>query len=66
MTALFVVIFVDQWINTKEHRPAIIGLLTSLLCLIIFGADQFIIPSMITILLLLSLFKNKLEKEETV
>ena len=66
MTALFVVIFVDQWINTKEHRPAIIGLLTSLLCLIIFGADQFIIPSMIAILLLLSLFKNKLEKEETV
>lgn len=54
LTALFVVIFVDQWKSQKEHRPAFIGLLASALCVIVFGADSFIIPAMILILAILT------------
>lgn len=49
MTALFVVIFVKQWESTKNHMPAFIGLGISLLCLLVFGADNFLIPAMIGI-----------------
>ncbi len=49
MTALFVVIFVEQWEKTKQHLPAITGLVISVLCLLLFGASDFLIPSMIDI-----------------
>ena len=62
MTALFIVIFINQWLDTKEHRPALIGVACTLVCLILFGANHFIIPSMILILGLLSIFKSTLEK----
>lgn len=62
MTALFVTIFVEQWLSTKEHIPALIGLLSSVICLIIFGIDSFLIPSMLLISLLLILFKGILTK----
>lgn len=61
MTALFVSIFVEQWEKTSNHLPAILGLMISLVCLVIFGADQFLIPSMIGISIGLFLLKNKLE-----
>jgi len=63
MTALFVVIFTDQWISSKNHTPALIGLGVSVLCLIFFGPDRFIIPSMIGIAFLLMSLRSKLEKE---
>lgn len=63
MTALFVVIFTDQWLSSKNHLPALIGLGSSLVCLLLFGADQFIIPSMVLILTLLTIFRKKLESE---
>lgn len=47
LTALFVTIFVEQWLTTKEHRPAVIGVLASVLCLMIFGGDNFLIPTMV-------------------
>lgn len=50
LTALFVVIFTDQWLSQKDHRPALIGLLVSAACLALFGADAFIIPAMAGIL----------------
>ncbi len=46
MTALFVIIFVEQWEKTKNHVPALSGLTISIACLLIFGADNFLIPSM--------------------
>lgn len=49
MTALFVVIFVDQWEKTKQHLPAITGVVISIICLLIFGRKNFLIPSMIII-----------------
>lgn len=63
MTALFVVILTDQWLSTKEHRPALIGLSCTAICLILFGPTNFIIPSMISITLLLTLFRKKLDFE---
>ncbi|HQK52950.1 MAG TPA: AzlC family ABC transporter permease, partial [Sedimentibacter sp.] len=55
MTAMFIVIFMEQWLKEKSHSSSLLGLGISLLCLIIFGSKNFIIPSMILILLILSL-----------
>lgn len=63
MTALFVVIFVEQWLSTKEHLPAILGTVTTLVCLFIFGAQYFIIPSMAFIAVELVIFRKRLEKD---
>lgn len=54
LTALFVTIFVDQWLSTKNHVPAIIGVISTLICLLIFGSDIFLIPSMVVIAVLLT------------
>lgn len=62
LTALFVTIFVEQWLTTKNHRSALIGVITSILCLIIFGDDSFLIPTMIIIVSLLIAQKSKLEE----
>lgn len=64
MTALFIVIFVEQWESTKNHLPALVGLAVSLICLLIFGADNFIIAAMIGILILLSVGKPYIEKRD--
>ncbi len=58
MTALFVTVFVEQWLTAKNHWPAIIGLAASVLCLGIFGVDNFLLPTMITITMALLLMKN--------
>lgn len=49
MTALFLVIFVEQWENAVTHLPALIGLGASVLCLLLFGADRFIPFAMVVI-----------------
>lgn len=64
MTALFVVIFVEQWLGTKEHLPAILGAITTLVCLVIFGAQYFIIPSMAFIAVELVIFRKRLESKD--
>ena len=47
MTALFVIIFVDQWEQASSHVPAIVGAITSVVCLLIVGAQYFLLPSLI-------------------
>ena len=42
LTALFVTVFVEQWKSTKDHIPALIGVASSVLCLVLFGADRFL------------------------
>ncbi|MDY2627405.1 MAG: AzlC family ABC transporter permease, partial [Lachnospiraceae bacterium] len=64
MTAMFVVIFLEQWLKDRDHTSAILGLALSLLCLAAFGADHFIIPSMIAILGILTLLRKPLEEKE--
>ena len=68
LVALFVVIFLDQWIKSKKHTPALIGLAASVACLVIFGATQFILPAMALILVVLTLLRKPLSagKEDAV
>lgn len=64
MTALFVIIFIQQWETAKDHRPALIGLGVSLASLLIFGPDSFLIPGMVGITLaLLAMRKFPARKE---
>ncbi|MEG2931088.1 MAG: AzlC family ABC transporter permease [Ruthenibacterium sp.] len=62
MTALFVVIFTGQWMESKEHRPAIIGLGASVLCLLIFGASGFILPAMGLMIAVLLMLRKPLDR----
>lgn len=62
MTALFVVIFLEQWLKERSHWTALIGLAVSVLCLVLFGANDFMIPTMAGILGLLSVFRKPIEK----
>lgn len=64
MTALFIVIFTDRFMARRVHLPALLGLGLTALCLVIFGSDNFIIPSMIAILLSLTIFRKKLDLPE--
>ncbi len=64
LTALFVTIFVEQWLSTKDHRPALVGLAASAACLAVFGAGSFLIPAMIVITLLLTGLRRKIEGGE--
>lgn len=61
MTALFAVIFLDRLMSEKKHYTAVIGVLSALLCRIIFGADSFMLPTMGLMLLLLTAFRRPLE-----
>lgn len=58
LTALFITVFVEQWLNSKDHIPAIIGVVTSIVCLVIFGANSFLIPTMIGITIFLFIYKK--------
>ena len=60
MTALFIASFTEQWISSKDHIPALTGLLGTLLCLIVFGPERFLIPAMLLITLLLTLLRNRI------
>ena len=62
MTSLFLVVFVEQWQSTKNHLSAIIGVASSIICLLIFGADNFIIPTMISITILLTVLRGILHE----
>ena len=62
MTAMFVVIFLEQWIKDKNHLPALIGIGISVICLAAFGAENFIIPSMLLILAALTFMRGRLER----
>ena len=59
MTALFLVIFLEQWEGTRNHLPALAGLLVTALCLILTGSDNFLLFSMAGILLFLLLFRRQ-------
>lgn len=67
LTALFVTVFVEQWKSTKDHIPAMIGVISSVICLALFGSKDFLIPAMILItlmLLALKLFKKEEKCDE--
>jgi len=57
LTALFVSIFTEQWLSTNDHVPALIGAVSTAVCLVIFGSENFLIPSMLAIIASLSVLK---------
>ena len=59
LTALFLTVFTDQWLNSEKHGPAMIGLAASTVCLLVFGAENFLIPAMLIIALALCLYKEE-------
>lgn len=59
MTALFTVMLVNQWEQRKNRRPALVGLGCTLLCLLLFGADNFMIPAMAAVIAVLTLMRGK-------
>ena len=63
MTAMFVVIFIEQWKKEKQHISAWIGLGSSLICLLIFGRDSFLIPTMCCILAGLTLLREPISRK---
>ncbi len=63
LTALFLTVFLEQWFTTKKHMPAMIGLVVSVICLLIFGSENFLIPTMLIIALLLCLYKEGAKDE---
>ena len=58
LTALFVTIFVEQWLSTENHAPAIIGVVSTTACLLLFGSDVFLIPSMLVIAAVLTIMRR--------
>ena len=64
MTALFLVVMVEQWRSTRDHTPALVGLGVSLVCLLIFGSSNFLLPSMIGITVALTLLRGTMEKRK--
>lgn len=62
MTAMFIVIFMEQWKKEENHISAYIGLGASVICLIFFGSGSFMVPTMIFIITLLAVFRKLLER----
>lgn len=65
MTAMFVVIFLDQWLKEKGHISSIVGVFASLACRLIFGPESFLIPTMICILAMLTFLRKPIERQVT-
>ena len=63
MTALFTVIFVEQWLSAKRHISALLGLAAAALSLVILGPDNFILPAMVAICVMLAALHGRLQTE---
>ena len=63
MTALFTTVYIQQWIDSRCHIPAVLGLAATLICRILFGRDLFLIPAMIFIIGTLVVMRRKIEAE---
>lgn len=64
MTALFIVVLIEQWKGTSNHLSALIGIGASFICLLIFGAEGFLIPSMLTITITLTVLRGRLVSKQ--
>ena len=64
MTALFIVMFVELWCHRNNRLPELIGICASMVCLLVFGADNFVLPTMLLIIAVIMLGKKRIGKEE--
>ena len=58
LTALFVTMLVEQWLSHKDHRPALIGIGSTAACLLVFGKEIFLIPTMALMAVLLTISRK--------
>lgn len=63
MTALFTVMFIEQWEETTNHAPVLIGIFCSLICLLLLGSQNFMIPAMFMIIASFTLNQKKFMKK---
>ncbi len=63
MTALFIASFTEQWITSKDHIPALTGLICTVLCLLLFGAENFLVPAMLLITFVLTFMRKKEDRD---
>ena len=63
MTALFVIIFMNQWEKNKNHFPVVTGLIIAIICLLIFGQTAFMLPALIFVSGILMFWSGKKQKE---
>ena len=61
MTALFTTVFIQQWIDSRCHIPALLGLGATFACRLLFGKDLFLIPAMAVIIVVLIIMRKKIE-----
>ena len=64
LTALLTVLFLNRWMQEKQHFSSYIGIGSAILCLIIFGSENFLIPSMLLVLAVLTIFRKPIDREE--
>lgn len=64
MTSMFVVIFMEQWLKDRNHVSALLGIGLSVVSLLIFGPDNFVVPAMILMLIALTALRPRLEQKE--
>lgn len=58
LTALFLTVFIEQWLSAKKHMPALLGVAVSVGCLLLFGAEHFLIPAMGIIAIVLCFYQE--------
>ena len=66
MTAMFVVIFLEQWLKEDNHISSLVGVAAAVVCRICFGADSFMLPTMAVIVLLLAASRKRLGQHRTI
>ncbi len=64
MTALFLVMFIEMWCRRSNRLPELIGVLCALVCLIVFGADSFVLPAMLLMIAVILLGRKRIESVE--
>ncbi len=63
MTALFTTVYVQQWLDSKCHIPAVLGVAATLACRLVFGRDYFLIPAMVIIIAVLTIMRSRIEPQ---
>ena len=64
LPALFLVMFIEMWCRRSNRLPELIGVLCALVCLIVFGADSFVLPAMLLMIAVILLGRKKIESVE--
>ena len=65
LTALFIVILIEQMSGADNRLPALLAFVSSIVCLILFGPSKFILPSLVITVALLTILRSRIEPQNT-